>query len=68
MPYDWSTLKDDSDLRNTFIIRVNNRFTAIQDKSQTRNADTTYSNFGTAIKETAFDTTPLKPKVKKHTP
>ena len=68
IPYDWPTLKDDSDLRNTFIIRVNNRFTALQDKSQTRNADTTYSNFETAIKETAFDTIPLKPKVKKHTP
>ena len=68
IPYDWSTLKDDSDLRNTFIIRVNNRFTALQDKSQTRNADTTYSNFETAIKETAFDTIPLKPKIKKHTP
>ena len=68
IPYDWSTLKDDSDLRNTFIIRVNNRFTALQDQSQTRNADTTYSNFETAIKETAFDTIPLKPKVKKHTP
>ena len=68
IPYDWSTLKDDSDLRNTFIMRVNNRFTALQDKSQTRDADTTYSNFETAIKETAFDTIPLKPKVKKHTP
>ena len=68
IPYDWSTLKDDSHLRNTFIIRVNNRFTALQDQSQTRNADTTYSNFETAIKETAFDTILLKPKVKKHTP
>ena len=47
---------------------MNNRFTALQDKSQTRNAHTTYSNFETAIKETAFDTIPLKPKVKKHTP
>ena len=47
---------------------MNNRFTALQDKSQPRNANTTYSNFETAIKETVFDTIQLKPKVKIHTP
>ena len=67
-PYDWTNLKNNPNVRNTFITRVRNRFAALQDTTPTKNADTLYNNFETAVKETAADTIPLKPKVKKRTP
>ena len=67
-PYDWTNLKNNPDVRNTFITRVRNRFAALQDTTPTKNADTLYNNFETAVKETAADTIPLKPKVNKRTP
>ena len=68
-PYDWTHLKDNP-VPNTqhLITRVKNRFAALQDTTLTNSAKTKYNHFELACKETAADTIPLKPKIKKRTP
>ena len=47
---------------------MKNRFAALQDTTLTNSAKTKYNHFELACKETAADTIPLKPKIKKRTP
>ena len=51
-PYDWTHLKDNSEIRNTFITRVKNRFAALQDTTLTKSTNTRYNLFELACKET----------------
>ena len=51
-PYDWTHLKDNSEIRNTFITRVKNRFVALQDTTLTKSTNTRYNLFELACKET----------------
>ena len=68
-PYDWSYLKKNIETRNNFVIKVKNRFAALQDLIATdTTASTTYNNFVIAHKEAASNTIPLKPKIKNHKP
>lgn len=67
-PYDWTHLKDNPEIRNTFITRVKNKFAALQDTTLTNSTNTKYNYFELACKETAADTIPLRPKIKKRTP
>ena len=50
--YDWTHLKDNPEIRNTFITRVKNRFAALQDTTLTKSTNTRYNLFELACKET----------------
>ena len=67
-PYDWSVLRRNADTRNQFVTQVNNRFAVLQDLTPTISSNSTFNNFQMACKETAAETIPLKPKVKKRKP
>ena len=67
-PYDWSNLKNNAYIRNKFIIEVKNRFEALQNDEETISANTAYTYFETACKESSAKYIPLKIKQKKRTP
>ena len=55
-------------MRSSFVIKVQNRFEALQNKSLFHTANSIYSNFEIACKEIAVETIPLKPKTKRRIP
>ena len=67
-PYDWSVLKLNADIRNEFVTQVHNRFAVLQDLTPSISSNSIFNNFQMACKETAAETIPLKPKVKKRKP
>ena len=62
------TIKNNADIRNKFIIEVKNRFEALQNDEETISANTAYTYFETARKESSAKYIPLKLKQKKKTP
>ena len=58
-PYDWSNLNNKADIRNKFIIEVKNRFEALQNDEETISANTAYTYFETACKESSAKYIPL---------
>ena len=67
-PYDWSTLKTNPKIHETFVIQLNNRFAFLQESVSAPSVNSTYDNFETACRETAKNTIPLKLKTKKRKP
>ena len=68
-PFNWSTLKDDSDVRKSFITEVKNGYTVLQESEQNEStANSRYNNFEKACKEAATKEIPLKPKMIKRLP
>ena len=69
-PYDWTRLAHDTEIRNAFIVTVNNRFLSLQnsDAETTLSASTRYTYFENACKDAANKVIPLKPKLKKRIP
>ena len=66
--FEWSELRNKSALRSSFVIKVQNRFEALQNKSLLPTANSIYSNFEIACKEIATETISLKPKKKRRIP
>ena len=66
--FKWSELRNNSALRSSFVIKVQNRFEALQNTSLLPTANSIYSNFEIACKEIAAETIPLKPKTKRRIP
>ena len=64
-PHDWSSLKNNHEVRKSFIIKVKNRFEVFQSNSSTLTDDASYKHFETACKEITNNIIPLKPKLKK---
>ena len=63
-PFNWSTLKDDSDVRKSFITEVKNGYTVLQETEQNEStANSRNNNFEKACKEAATKEIPLKPKM-----
>ena len=68
-PYDWTQLKNNTDIRNNFITEVNNRFEVLENAhSENISTNTAYNHFETACKESDAKVIPLKQKLKKRTP
>ena len=67
-PYDWSTLKINPKIHETFVIQLNNRFASLQESVSAPSVNSTSDNFETVCRETAKNTIPLKPKTKKRKP
>jgi hypothetical protein len=67
-PLDWSSLREDENIRNRYSIAVRNRFEALQQNDEHPNADSTYNNFVSAHKNAAEIVIPLKPKLKRKIP
>ena len=61
-PYDWTHLKDNPEIRNTFIIRVKNRFAALQDTTLTNSTNTKYNH--SIKKQTPWETDEICQKSK----
>ena len=66
--FEWSELRNNSALRSSFVIKVQNRFEALQNTSFLPTANSIYSNFEIACKEIAAEIIPLKPKTKRRIP
>ena len=67
-PYDWSTLKKDSDIANYFTIKLKNRFEALEHENLESSPSTSFDNFTLSCEEAAKQTVPLKKKLKKRVP
>ena len=65
--FERSELRNNSALRSSFVIKVQNRFEALQ-TSILPTANSICSNFEIACKEIAAETIPLKPKTKRRIP
>ena len=68
IPYEWSKLMDDGNVRREYTIDVSNRFQALQDLREYETADSVYNNIMEAHKKAAEIHIPLKPKYKKRVP
>ena len=66
--YNWSNLKNNADIRNKFMIEVKNRFDALQNNEETISANTAYTYFENACKESSAKYIPLKQTQKKGAP
>ena len=66
--FEWSELRNNSTLRSPFVIKVQNRFEALQNTSLLPTANSIYTNFEISCKEIAAETIPLKPKTKRRIP
>ena len=66
--YDWSCLKNNTEIRKSFITKVKNRFEILLNTSSTKTADSTFAHFETSRKEIDKEIIPLKPKLKKRIP
>ena len=62
--FELSELRNNSALRSSFVIKVQNRFEALQNTSLLPTAKSIYSNFEINCKEISAETIPLKPKKK----
>lgn len=67
-PYDWSTLKKDTDIANSFTIELKNRFEALEHQNLENSPNITFDNFALSCEEAAKQTVPLKKKLKKRVP
>lgn len=66
--FDWSTLRTDSDIRETFHIALSNRYNALQSLNTEEDINTAYVNFEKACGEAANECIPLKSTVRKRKP
>ena len=66
--YDWSSLKNDAEVRDQYTITVKNRYEALLAESDDVTPTEKYAHFITAHDEAASQCIPLKPKLKKRVP
>ena len=67
-PYDWSSLRRNQNINESFKITLKNKFSALQEENVLNSANQTFMNFESACKEAATESVPLKPKVKQRVP
>ena len=65
--YDWSSLKDDPHIANSFTLQLKNRFNVLQ-QDETECIINTYNNFILSCENAAKESIPLKKKIKKRVP
>lgn len=65
IPYDWSKLITDEDVRIAYSVDVNNRFQILQEQETDDTANTMYQNIILAHNKSSELHVPLKPKIKK---
>ena len=65
---EWSSLKNDVDIRNNFVIELKNRFALLENENHTNSPNESYKNFEQSCKEAASLTIPTKPKIQKQKP
>ena len=65
IPYDWSKLRNVSDIQSRYSIEVRNRFAVLEEEPDNTKADTMYNNIIQAHQEAAEKHVPLKPRKKK---
>ena len=68
IPYDWSKLVNDEDVRNEYSVAVRNSYRALQDLADDDTSNTMYDNIMKAHDKAAEDHIPLKKKQKKRIP
>ena len=68
IPYDWSKLLYDENVRSKYTVDVYNRFQALQEICDSETADSMYNNIIEAHKMAAETHVPLKPKCKLRVP
>ena len=67
-PYDWSSLRTNPVITNSFTIQFKNRFNALQQEELGSSPNNTYNNFISACEDASKETIPLKKKTKKRVP
>ena len=67
-PYDWSSIRKPSVIRDAFTLEVKNRYQALKQSDVTANPSQLYTHFENAVSQAAKETIPLKPKQNKRVP
>ena len=67
-PYDWSSLRTNPVITNSFTIQLKNRFNVLQQEEIGSSPNNTYNNFISACEDSSKETIPLKKKTKKRVP
>ena len=67
-PYNWSSLRTNPVITNSFTIQLKNRFNALQQEEIGSSPNNTYNNFISACEDASKETIPLKKKTKERVP